>query len=70
MVNSWVRQMSERVSGATESTKCWSVEVEQLLEGLCVISIRRSVKNGLKNEDFMQDLCERHQTHSLGFWVL
>ncbi len=60
MVNSCVHQMS----GATGSTKCWSVEVEQLLEGLCVISIRRSVK------DFMRDWCERLQTHSLDFCVL
>ncbi len=60
MVNSCVHQMS----GATGSTKCWSVEVEQLLEGLCVISIRRSVK------DFTRDWCERLQTHSLDFCVL
>ncbi len=60
MVNSCVHQMS----GATGTTKCWSVEVEQLLEGLCVISIRRSVK------DFTRDWCERLQTHSLDFCVL
>ncbi len=40
MVNSCVHQMS----GATGSTKCWSVEVEQLLEGLCVISIDGQLK--------------------------